>query len=144
MPKLDGMSLNEVVANFPDLAPAVECIRPFIHLFDDERVFTQKGQRFFQVDSCLPLPWIDKTIATWMARVHADRISIIGFKRVPNSTNTFASVWSDSFNIEEFADFLQRISDERKTADKLPKGRKPAGGRSARAGVEGHRQKSNP
>lgn len=125
MPILDGMSLDEVVAGFPELAPAVECIRPHLGLFDGRTVFIEKERRYFEVDSTLSLPWVDTAIQRWTARFHADRVAVFGHERVPNVPNTFRGVGIKAFTFDEFATLLGKVSDHQKKAGKSRGGRKP-------------------
>jgi hypothetical protein len=112
---LDAMSLNEVMAGFPELAPAVDCIRPFIGLFDSREVAVDRERRRFQVTSYIPLPWLNPDIKRWWAHLNAERVRVIAFKGT-DTPNTFESVWSNGFALDEFADFLRKVSDHQKKA----------------------------
>lgn len=124
MSTLVGMSLDNVLADFPDLAPGLQCMRPVIDSFDDRLVYVEREKRYLRVDSDLPLPWIDKAIARWTATVYPEKVHIGGFKRWHHGT--FRSVWSDRPTFEDFALFLQKVNDHQKKAGKPRKRRQPA------------------
>ena len=121
---LVGMSLDDVLADFPDLAPGVQCMRPVIDLFDDRLVYVEREKRYLQVDSDLPLPWIDTAIVRWTATVYRGKVHIVGFKRWHHGT--FSSMWSDRPTFEDFALFLQKVNDHQKKVRKPRKRRQPA------------------
>lgn len=142
MPSLEGMSLKEVVAGFPDLGHAVDCIRPFMEVFGERIVFLEKQKHYFMVDSTQPLPWINTAIQRWEARFDADGVAACGYERSSTSSHTWKCVWSQRFSLDECSVFLGKVMDHQKKSEKPRGGRKPASSRPAP--TRRRRKKTNP
>ena len=121
MSTVTDKALQEIVTQYPQMAPAMACVTPFMKLFDQSGISVSergRGGAYFIAEFAVPLPDPDKTLQKWKVNLHSDGVIVSGYR---NGGWAWISDTSTSYTYAEFAVFLQQISDKQKKARKRRK-----------------------
>ena len=118
MLKVRRMKLTRIQARFPQLAPGVACISPFIHLFDRHSACVVGRGACIKIRSRKPLKSFHTGAKDWTAFIYPDHVSVHASStvRTVGPIGSWQVVQSTSRKLElfDFPVFLNAVSEQHK------------------------------
>ena len=114
MHKIRKMTLSRIQARFPQLAPGVACISPFINLFDRHSAYVVGRGVCIRIRSRKPLKSFHPGAKHWTAFIYPDHVSVHASTTVrtvgPIGAWSVEKSTTRKFDLFDFQIFLVAIS----------------------------------